>query len=142
VPKITNELERELKQLKNLNQRAFLLHYYNLGMISKAAQQAGIHRRTHYTWLEQDPEYAAIFTRMREEVTDLLEEEAWRRAREGVTEDVFYRGEKVGEITRYSDTLLIFLLKGANPRKYAEFSKHEITGDGLKIVIDGPEADD
>jgi hypothetical protein len=41
---------------------------------------------------------------------------------------VFYQGEKVGTVQKYSDTLLIFLMKGVRPEKYRERFGHEITG--------------
>lgn len=51
---------------------------------------------------------------------DVLEEEARRRAVIGVEEPVFHRGEICGHVQKYSDTLLIFLLKGMRPKKYRD----------------------
>ena len=52
---------------------------------------------------------------------DALEAEAIRRATEGVLKPTgWYKGEPGGYIREYSDILLIFLLKGAKPDKYAE----------------------
>ncbi len=52
---------------------------------------------------------------------DVLEDEATRRAVEGWVEPVgWYKGKAGGTIRRYSDTLLIFRLKGELPQKYAE----------------------
>jgi hypothetical protein len=53
---------------------------------------------------------------------------ARRRPVAGVEEPIFYRGKKCGAIQRYSDTLLIFLLKGEKPDKYRENMKIEHTG--------------
>ena len=64
----------------------------------------------------------------REEACDALEAEARRRAVEGVRKPVYYRGEIVGTVKEYSDTLLIFLMKGAMPEKYRENVKIEHTG--------------
>ena len=50
---------------------------------------------------------------------DALEDEAVRRAYEGVERAVTVAGQR--EIIReYSDTLLIFLLKGARPERYRD----------------------
>lgn len=56
---------------------------------------------------------------------DMLEEEARRRAVDGVVEPVFYKGEQVVDvrgkptgIRKYSDQLLIALLKGYRPKKF------------------------
>ncbi len=52
---------------------------------------------------------------------DVLEDEAHRRAVEGWDEPAgWYKGEAGGVVRRYSDTLLIFKLKGELPQKYAE----------------------
>lgn len=48
------------------------------------------------------------------------EQEAHRRAVDGIDEPVFYKGDECGHIRRYSDRLLEFLLKADNPQKYAQ----------------------
>jgi hypothetical protein len=61
----------------------------------------------------------------KEMAADRLEEEAWRRAVDGVDEPVgFYRGKPSAWVKRYSDTLLIFLLKALRPEKYRERYEH------------------
>ena len=50
---------------------------------------------------------------------DALEDEAIRRAREGVVEPVFQAGLHCGNVRKYSDLLLIFLLKSRRPHRYA-----------------------
>ncbi len=51
----------------------------------------------------------------------VLEDEVTRRAVEGWEEPVgWYKGKAGGTVRRYSDTLLIFKLKGELPQKYAE----------------------
>ena len=100
--------------------RAFLAAYAEVGTITRAAEIAGVERKSHYLWMAKDPAYVEAFAAAGEQAGDRLEQEARRRAIEGVTEPVWYRGQKVGEVQKYSDTLLIFLLKGAKPEKYAE----------------------
>jgi hypothetical protein len=39
---------------------------------------------------------------------------------QGVKEPVWYRGEQVGSVTRYSDVLLMFLIKGIRPHVYRD----------------------
>ena len=55
---------------------------------------------------------------------DALEDEAVRRAVDGVDEQVFYQGKACGVVRKYSDTLLIFLLKGRRPERYRDRSSH------------------
>jgi len=46
------------------------------------------------------------------------ESEAYRRAVIGVSEDIHYKGTKIGSKIIYSDSLLQFLLAAENPEKY------------------------
>ncbi len=111
-------------------QRAFLAAYSETGNISQAAVMAKVARSRHYCWYEKNENYRKAFDEATEIAADRLEQEAWRRAVEGVSEPVFYQGKKVGTVQKYSNTLLIFLLKGAKPEKYKEKSAFEITGKG------------
>lgn len=136
-------------EIAHPKKRAFLAAYARTGNVTQAAAAAGITRRTHYVWLHEDgPDgdaYREAFERAEEEAADWLEAEARRRAVEGV---VRYKFDKKGNPLRhpvtgepyyeleYSDTLLIFLLKGARPDKYADRQKHEVTGkNGAPFVV-------
>lgn len=109
-----------LNEITHPKKRAFLAAYSECGTITRAAEIAGIERKTHYDWLKADAVYAKACDAAYEQAAERLEEEARRRAVEGVQKPVFYKGEKCGVVQEYSDTLLIFLLKGAKPDKYAE----------------------
>ena len=56
-----------------------------------------------------------------------LEEEAARRAFHGTLKPVFHQGIECGQIRVYSDTLIMFLLRAANPGKYRD-SKFTLSG--------------
>src|SRR5690554_3190265 len=90
------------------------------GMITRAAKAAGIPLSRHYQWMKSDPEYALAIREAMEQAADLLEEEAIRRARDGVKEPVYYKGEIVGYVYKYSDSLLQFLLRGLRREKYGD----------------------
>jgi len=90
------------------------------GNITTAAQAAGCNRAAHYKWLEKDEYYPARFEAAMEQASDLLEQEARRRAVAGVDKPVYQNGGVVGTVRQYSDVLLIFLMKGAMPEKYRE----------------------
>jgi hypothetical protein len=94
---------------------------------------AGIDRGTHYDWL-QDPEYKAQFEAAQLQAADMLEEEAIRRAYHGIEKPVTIAGKRE-VIHEHSDTLLIFLLKGARPQKYRDNVRQEISGPGGAAVI-------
>jgi hypothetical protein len=105
-------------RLKNVRQKAFLAAYVRTGSITRAAQAVKMERVRHYQWLKEDAAYAKEFEAARTQAGELLEAEAIRRAMHGYEVPVFQGGKQVGVVTRYSDTLLIFLLKAARPEKY------------------------
>lgn len=100
--------------------KRFLANFAKLGNITYAAKAAGIDRTCHYDWLEKDEAYAERFHSAQEEAADLLEAEVLRRGVKGVIEPVFYKGEICGRVRKYSDVLLIFLLKGTRPEKFRD----------------------
>lgn len=98
--------------------------YGQLGNITAAAEKVNIERKTHYRWIEKDPKYAKAFEEKTTEAIERLEQEARRRAVDGTLKPVFQNGVQVGTVREFSDTLLIFLLKGANPNKYRDRMEH------------------
>jgi len=44
-----------------------------LGIVSTAADKAGIHRATHYRWLQEDPEYREAVRMVEERTIDFAE---------------------------------------------------------------------
>lgn len=119
--------------LPSLKQAQFLAAYAECGNVTHAAKVAGVHRDMHYTWSKNE-EYKAKFKDAHEQACDTLEKEARRRAVDGYVEPVYGSGGQgvgtvqVGSIRKYSDLLLIFLLKGARPDKYRENSKVQVEG--------------
>jgi hypothetical protein len=99
---------------------AFLAALRDTGNVRAATQAAQVDRSTVYKLRERDTDFAAAFETARDEAADVLEAEARRRATLGVDEPVFYKGVPVGSVKRYSDALLIFLLKAARPQTYRE----------------------
>lgn len=119
---------------QRLKKGVMLAAYAETGNITTACQIAEIERSTHYRWMEADEEYALRFRQAEQTAIDALEAEARRRAVEGVVEPVVSAGKHVTDIRRYSDTLLIFLLKGARPGKYRD--RVDVTIDVTKIAED------
>jgi hypothetical protein len=63
----------------------------------------------------------------------LLEDEALRRAYHGVEKPITVAGQRE-TIHEYSDTVFIFLLKGARPQEYRDNVRQEVTGaDGVPL---------
>ena len=89
----------------------------------------------HYYCLKQDTAYAEAFAEAQALVAALLEEEAIRRA-QGWEETHYTLHGTPYTLSKHSDTLLIFLLKGAMPTKYGDRVTH--TGkDGGPIDVRG-----
>ncbi|MFA6358572.1 MAG: hypothetical protein WCY09_07955 [Candidatus Omnitrophota bacterium] len=139
------ESGKELTQfarIRHPKKRAFLSAFAKLGTVGRAAKLARIDRHTHANWLKEEGEqgdlYRQAFADATDEAGDIMEAEARRRAVDGVEKPVFGslgQGQGSGEVGRvqeYSDTLLIFLLKGARPEKFRERSSTEISGPGGK----------
>lgn len=122
----------------SIKQAQFLAAYSETGNIRQSCIIAKIHRATHKAWM-QKPEYVEKFQAAHDEATDRLEQEARRRAVEGVDEPVYGSGGQdgngraigtvhVGNIRKYSDALLMFLLKGSRPDKFRERYEHRHAG--------------
>lgn len=112
--------------------RAFLEAFARCGNVSRATEAIKIGCKTHYDWLnreyEDKEEYAAAFKEAKERAFDVLEAEARRRAVEGVEEPVYREGRCVGTVTKYSDLMLIFLMKGMRPDIYRDNYQVQHTG--------------
>lgn len=118
---------------------AFLTALSQTGNVTSSCEKAGITRTHAYDVRQVDPEFAAAWQNALEIATDALEQEARRRAHEGLKR---YRFTKSGQPIldpetgqpyfehEYSDTLLIFLLKAHRPEKYRERYEHQVTGNG------------
>lgn len=106
----------------------FLASLCEVPNVAEACRRAGVTRQAAYQRRDHDPDFAAAWDDALDQSTDALVGEAYRRAREGVEEPVFYQGEECGRVRRYSDTLAIFLLKSHRPKTYGDRSKVEHSG--------------
>lgn len=79
---------------------------------------------TAYDWREADSDFAAAWDRAKAIGMDALEDEATRRAFEGIDKPIVHQGVITDTIKEYSDTLAIFLLKGGKPEKYKDRVEH------------------
>ena len=117
------------------HQKRFLDCFAACGNILKASRWAKLNRAAHYHWMRGDPAYPALFAEAEARAARVLEDEAVRRAHDGVREAVWHKGKIVGYQLKHSDVLLIFLLKGLKPEKYRERFDHQLTGkDGAPLL--------
>lgn len=98
------------------------------GNVTEACRVANVARSAIYGWKAEDADFAEAFAKALDQGIDVMEDEATRRAVSGVDEPVFYQGFECGKVRRYSDTLIIFLLKGRRPEKYKDRTTNEIVG--------------
>lgn len=149
--------------------KSFLAALSETGNVRLACKSARIGRTVAYELRADDDLFAYDWSMALEEAADLLEQEARRRAHEGLRRVKFDRGKPImvpvigadGLIVRdadgnselvpyveheYSDTLMIFLLKAADPEKYRDRSdvRHsgkidvsKLTDDELRALIEG-----
>ncbi len=114
-------------------EKAFITALVTSGVVSHACSEAKIDRSTAYKNRDAHEDFAQAWVEALDVAADTMELEARRRAVVGTEEPIFGKGAgvgagtvEVGRITKYSDTLLMFLLKAARPEKFRE--RHEIVG--------------
>ncbi len=120
-------------------QRQFLDAYELVGTITGAAREIGIARTTHATiWMRnkrdgtpKDKRYVTAFTRAEESSVEVMISEARRRAIVGVEHIERWKGEEVGRYRKYSDNLLMFLIKARRP-EYRE--RHDVNVSGGQLL--------
>lgn len=146
------------KRIQRAKQDKFLKIFAELGNVRTACETAKVGRSTHYEWLQGDEKYAERFRIAEDMAVDTLEAEARRRAHEGWEEPVFYKGQLAGVwldaegkpaanvdaattfkphgVRKFSDTLLIFLLKAARPERFREHFEHSLGDKTVQTLAD------
>ena len=98
----------------------FLAGYRTGLTVGDAIRAAGMERSSIARWRRTYAGFLQEFEEAQEDSTEILEAEAIRRAVSGVSEPVYQGGVQVGTIQRYSDHLLMFLLKARRPGVYRD----------------------
>lgn len=153
--------------LTEADRERFLEYLEETANVSLACKLVPVSRRHAYVWRDEDPEFAARWAAAVDRGTDALEDEAIRRAHEGVAKPVFAKGvrsmdfildengdPKLGPdgkpllrpafVQEYSDTLLTFMLKARRPDKFKDRVASEVSGPGggpitsATLVTDDP----
>lgn len=102
--------------LSRKKRKVFLDVLAKTGNVSFSAQAAGYTTTIflHKTRRE-DEDFAEAWDQALQAAGDVVEAEAYRRAIEGVLEPNYYKGDVVGYTPKYSDTLLLAILKKLKP---------------------------
>lgn len=115
----------------------FLSHLSECGNVTKAAELAELSRCYLYQRKRSDEQFSADWEEAARIGALRLEDEARRRAVDGWEEPVWNRGEMCGTVRKYSDTLLIVLLKAHHKDKYGDKVRQELTGpDGGPVQVE------
>jgi hypothetical protein len=110
----------------------------NLGNVTKSAEDIGIHRQTHYDWMNDDAEYKAAVDSLKNVALDFAEEQL-RKLMEGAERQALTHD---GEIVTIKDapntSAIIFYLKTQGKgRGYIERSELSTEIKSINITIDG-----
>ena len=116
-------------RLTRERQKRFVEALAETGNVTTAVRVAGTSRTRAYELRKTDQAFAAAWDEAEQIAADKLEAETWRRAVEGVEEPLVSGGKLVRDdngqpiaIRRYSDQLLIALLRAHRPEKFRERS--------------------
>jgi hypothetical protein len=101
------------------------------GNVSASARRAGVGRATVYRHRAGEADFRESWDEALEVACDALEAEARRRALDGWDEPVFYEGKVCGHIRKYSDALIMFLLKAYRP----QFRDHALTEHAVNAPV-------
>jgi len=129
-------MEIDVSQLKQETKDLIVEMLGHRPNITAVARLLGVAPSSVYKAKAEDPEFAAAVNEALEIGVDTLEEEAMRRAVDGVLEPVWFQGMEAGHVRKYSDALLQTLLKAKRPRQYNPGAKVEVdTGEKVKLTI-------
>ena len=121
--------EQKIKFIKNLLSTG--------GNVSRACQAAKVSRDAMYEHRKTDQDFAKLWDETIEIAVEDLEQEARRRAFKGYKKPVYQQGKLVGYVQEYSDSLLMFLLKGKKPEVYRErMDINQNVSGGLSLNIE------
>lgn len=123
-----NKVSDTVKATPKKKAETFLATLAICGNVTRSAEAAGLNRCHLYRRRQNDDAFAKAWDEAECLGVAALEDEARRRAYEGWKEPVFYQGEECGAVQKFSDTLLIVLLKAHMPEKYQERQKLEHFG--------------
>jgi Homeodomain-like domain len=121
---VTRPVSRELLRpgrLTTARRKALALDLLSQGhTLAHVREVLGINRVTVFRWRKDDPSFAQAYSDAMESGTDVIEQEAQRRAVDGYDRPVFQGGKQVGVVRVYSDMLAALLLRGRRPEVYRE----------------------
>ena len=123
------EWETRIKLVK------FIKDLKNHGRVDLACKAASAARGWVYAWRDKDIDFNDAWVHSKAIGKEILKDEAHRRAYEGVAEPRFHQGEICGHVQKYSDTLLMFLIKQSDPSYREHFQIEHGTASGRPFLF-------
>jgi hypothetical protein len=122
--------------LAKKKRKVFLDVLAKTGRVTEAARAVGYtDTATLQSYRRQNEDFAEEWEHALESAADVLEDEMWRRAHDGVLEPTYYKGKIVGYTTKYSDAVGMFILRGLRPHKYRENARGGDTNINFGIAV-------
>lgn len=125
-------------------QREYLELLAQHGLKTHACRLLNVSREMVRYERKHNPAFAELEDEALNFFNEGLEEEAIRRARDGVDKPVFYKGVECGSIREFSDRLMEVLLTGRIPDKYGKQLKGEtnVNVSGVLVINQRTSAED
>lgn len=111
-------LPRRYTKFNAVAQRRFLKQLELTGNLEASARAVDITPQAVYGHMKRYPAFKDAVEKARQAVVHDAEVEMRRRAIEGVDTGIYYKGELIATEKRYSDPLLVEILKANAPEKY------------------------
>lgn len=127
---MAGEDRRAKVEFTERRQRIFLDALEELGNVADAATRAGVTAGQVHGLKRRDEEFAGQLREAADIGFEVYVREAHRRGVTGVDEPVYYQGEPVGVVRKYSDKMLEIALKAGRPEVYSERHRHVHGGVG------------
>lgn len=101
----------------------------NGGFVEAAIREVHTSRRWLNQTIDVDEEFAALYTAIRDQNNEKIEQEIYRRAVAGEDNPLVHQGKLTGEFGKrlYSDNLLMFYAKANMPEKYRDLPQKGAT---------------
>ena len=112
------------------------------GILSTACTRAGWTLHVAKSLRAADPDFKQRWDDALEFAADAAEAEAFRRGVHGYEKDVYFKGEKVGKETMYSDRMLELTLKARRPDRFRDSHKVEVDSKGGVLVLPAAPSDE
>jgi len=122
--------------VKARRRAAFLEGLRQAASVTKACAVSGLPYSTAYAWRAADEAFAVDWDAAVEQGTDRIEDEAVRRAVDGVQRPIYQGGKLVGHETQFSDRLVELMLKARRPDKFKDRTAVEIDASGQASRMD------